>query len=173
MDWTKTFLDVIDLRSFSSLWYWLVVAAVWSQASHWVLGVPYDVIQRARRQGGEAMADLEALTRVNVNRMRNIVAEAGYWLVGFAFFLHSGLLILAIVYGIEFALAVEMFLIPLTFVGVTSLFTGNRILTEAPEGEALVRVLIRHRFWTQVIGMIAIFVTACVGMYQLLYVPDF
>ncbi|MEM9756043.1 MAG: component of SufBCD complex, partial [Pseudomonadota bacterium] len=32
--------DVIDLRSFSNLWYWIVLAVFWSSASHWGLGVP-------------------------------------------------------------------------------------------------------------------------------------
>ncbi len=45
--------------SFSNLWYWIALAVMWSSTSHWVLGVPYDMIQRARREGGQAEADLE------------------------------------------------------------------------------------------------------------------
>ena len=76
MDWTKTLLDVIDARSFSNLWFWTVLAVVWSSASHWVLGVPYDVLLRARRQGGQALIDLEDIVRVNVNR---ILYTANYY----------------------------------------------------------------------------------------------
>ncbi|MDO7630423.1 MAG: component of SufBCD complex, partial [Loktanella sp.] len=57
MDWNKAILQVIDLRSFSSLWYWLFIAIAWSTVSHWVLGVPYDMVQRAKRQGGQAEID--------------------------------------------------------------------------------------------------------------------
>ena len=44
------------------------------------------------------------------------------------------------------------------------------IEAEAPHGEALFRALARHRFRTQLIGMISIFVTATYGMYQNLLV---
>ena len=64
MDLTDTILDVIDPRSFSSLWYWIVLAVAWSSASHWVLGVPFDVVTRARRHGGQAALDLDDLAGV-------------------------------------------------------------------------------------------------------------
>jgi hypothetical protein len=44
--------EVIDMRSFSNLWYWIALAVLWSSTSHWVLGVPFDMIQRARRRAG-------------------------------------------------------------------------------------------------------------------------
>ena len=43
---------------------WIVLAVAWSSASHWVLGVPFDMVMRARRQGGQAAADLEDLARI-------------------------------------------------------------------------------------------------------------
>ena len=104
MDWFQLITEVIDLRSFSNLWYWIGLAVVWSTVSHWVLGVPYDIVLRARRRGGQAMEDLEDLARINVNRILQLV---------------------------------------------------------------------RHRFWTQLIGMVAIFVTAMWGMYKNLYVGPF
>ena len=52
MDFTQTLLDVIDFRSFSNLWFWIVLAVAWSTASHWVLGIPFDMVMRARRHGG-------------------------------------------------------------------------------------------------------------------------
>ena len=69
MDWLQIIFEVIDMRSFSNLWYWIALAVVWSTTSHWVLGVPYDMILRARRKGGQAMTDLEDIVRVNVNRL--------------------------------------------------------------------------------------------------------
>ena len=69
LDWYKIVFELIDLRSFSNLWYWIMLGVVWSMASHWVLGVPFDMIQRARRDGGQAEQDLEALVRINTQRM--------------------------------------------------------------------------------------------------------
>ena len=166
MDWTGTILDVIDFRSFTSLWYWIVLAVVWSSASHWVLGVPFDMITRARRHGGEAMQDLEELVRINVSRILTIMAVSGTALIAFSAFLHSTLLILAIWYGVEFAQAVSLLAVPLSFVGALSVQASREIAATAPQGEALLRRLMRHRFWTQLIGMVAIFVSAMFGMYQ-------
>ena len=66
-------LDVIDLRSFSNLWYWIALATLWSSVSHWVLGVPHDMIQRARREGGQAQSDVEDLVRININRLLHLI----------------------------------------------------------------------------------------------------
>lgn len=166
MDWTQTLIDVIDFRSFSSLWYWIMLAVVWSSTSHWVLGVPFDLIVRARRDGGQAQADLEALTRINVGRILHIVGVSGPWLAGFAAFVHSTLLVLAVWYRIEFAQAVLFVALPMTLVGALSVATARAIAEAPPTGADLARRLIRHRFWTQLVGMLAIFATAMYGMYH-------
>jgi len=40
--WYETIFELIDMRSFSNLWYWIVLSVLWSTMSHWVLGVPFD-----------------------------------------------------------------------------------------------------------------------------------
>ncbi|MCU0909379.1 MAG: component of SufBCD complex, partial [Rhodobacteraceae bacterium] len=32
MDWYLTVFEVIDMRSFSNLWYWIGLAVLWSSA---------------------------------------------------------------------------------------------------------------------------------------------
>ena len=56
MDLHLRIFEVIDMRSFSNLWYWIMLAVIWSSTSHWVLGVPHDMFIRARRQGGQNVA---------------------------------------------------------------------------------------------------------------------
>jgi hypothetical protein len=65
----ETIFELIDMRSFSNLWFWIALAVVWSTASHWVLGVPYDMVLRARRVDGLAEVDLEDMVRININRI--------------------------------------------------------------------------------------------------------
>ncbi len=166
MSWTQTLFDVIDLRSFSSLWYWIVVAVTWSSASHWVLGVPFDMVARARRHGGQAAADLDDMTRINVRRLLDIARVSGPWLMGAVAFALSGLLVLAVWYRVEFAQAVLFLAVPLTVVGALSLSAARGIEDAEPSGDELVRRLVRHRFWTQLVGVVAIFVTAMFGMYH-------
>ncbi|MEM8631732.1 MAG: component of SufBCD complex [Pseudomonadota bacterium] len=166
MNLEQAVFELIDMRSFSNLWYWIALAVVWSSASHWVLGVPFDMVQRARRYGGEAETDLEDMVRINCNRFSYIFRVAGLWLVAFVCFVLTGLAYLGFIFGVEFAQAVFLIGFPLAIVGLMSLGTVNRIQNEALAGEALRHRMIRHRIYVQMLGVISIFITALWGMYQ-------
>jgi hypothetical protein len=166
VDFTQTLFDVIDFRSFSNLWFWIVLAVAWSTASHWVLGIPFDMVLRARRHGGQALTDLEDLVRINVNRLLYVARMSGLWLAGFSAFLLTALVTMALWYGVELAQALALLAVPMTLVSLLSLSTARRIEERAPQGEDLCKVLHRHRLWTQAIGMVSIFVTGMYGMYH-------
>jgi hypothetical protein len=166
LEWYKTILEVIDMRSFSNLWYWIGLAVLWSTTSHWVLGVPWDMITRARRQGGQAVADVEVMARINVTRLLHIAGTAGMWLAGFVAFVLTTLALLGFWYGTELAQAVFCMAFPMTFVGLISLRTARLIAAGENEGDALYRRLLRHRMATQGLGMVSIFATALWGMYM-------
>ena len=166
VDWYDNVLETIDLRSFSNMWYWIALAVTWSKASYWVLGVPFDMVGRARRQGGQAADDLDDLARINANRIVLTVDEAGLWLAGFGSMLLSALLWAGFRYGIELAQAVFLLVFPLALVGWMSLRASRQIRAQAISGPELWHKLTRHRFWVQVIGLVSIFVTALWGMFQ-------
>jgi hypothetical protein len=170
LDWTRTLFDLINFRSFSSIWYWIVLAGMWSSASHRVLGVPFDLVMRARRQGGAAMADLEDLVRIHVDRLLHLARSSGLLLAAVAAFGLTVLVILGFWYGAEMAQAVALLLLPLAVVGGLSLRAAQRVERETPQGEDLIRVLLRQRFLVQAVGMGAILVTALFGMYRNLQV---
>ncbi|MDJ0630355.1 MAG: component of SufBCD complex [Rhodobacter sp.] len=166
MNWYDTVFELIDMRSFSNLWYWIALAVVWSTMSHWVLGVPYDMVQRARRVGGQTQADLEDLVRINVNRLLFIGRVSGLWILAITCAVLTGLLMLGFWYWVEFAQALFLLLFPLAIVGLVSLATARRIEAGEGAGDALYRRLRWHRLYVQMIGLVAIFVTAMWGMYQ-------
>ena len=166
MDWYSAVFELIDMRSFSNLWYWIALAVVWSSTSHWVLGVPYDMIQRAARHGGEAETDLEDMVRINCNRLIYIAGVSGLWLLGLVSGLLTSLAILGFWYGVEFAQAVFLLAAPMTLVGALSLNAAAQIRARGLRGEALRKRMHRHRVHTQIVGMVAIFITALWGMYQ-------
>lgn len=166
MDLFDTIFEVIDMRSFSNLWYWIALAVLWSSTSHWVLGVPHDMIHRARREGGQAQTDLEDLARINVARILSVVDQGALVIVGLATFWLTALGLMAFWYDVEFAQAVFLLMFPMVFVGWLSVRACRRIEAGENRGEALHRRLIHHRRWTQVIGMLAIFVTAMYGTWQ-------
>lgn len=173
MDWYTNISELIDLRSFSNLWFWIALAVLWSTASHWVLGVPYDMVVRARRVGGQAEIDLEDMVRINTNRLLYIAGVSGLLLLGLGCFVLTTLAVLGFWYKVEFAQAVFLLAFPMAIVGLMNVSTARLIQEKQMAGEILRRRLGRHRTWTQVIGMIAIFVTALWGMYQNLAVGPF
>ncbi len=174
MDWYESVFEVIDLRSFSNLWYWIGLAVLWSSVSHWVLGIPHDAILRARRgTPPTAMDDLHDLTRVNVNRILYIVDVSGAWLALFGSAGVTALAITAFGYGIEFAQAVFFMAAPMMVLGALSARTARRIRSAELQDEALIKQLIRHRFITQLIGVVSIFITAMYGMWVNLYTGPF
>ncbi|WP_095589700.1 component of SufBCD complex [Actibacterium ureilyticum] len=166
MDWYDTVFELIDMRSFSNLWYWIALAVVWSSASHWVLGVPFDMVQRAKRQGGQAEIDLMDLTRVNVNRILYINSISGLWILGVVCCLLTVLFGVGFFYGVEFCQAVFLLAFPMSMVGLLSVRTAHILRHRAPDLSGMTRIMNRHRFITQVIGMLAIFSTAVWGMWQ-------
>lgn len=130
LDLYQTLFEVIDMRSFSNLWFWIAVAVIWSSASHWVIGVPYDMVLRARRQGEQALVDLEDMVRINVNRILMIAQVSGLWILGFTCFFMTTLVMLATFYRFEFAQAVLLLAFPLTIVAVLSVSTAQQIHEE-------------------------------------------
>ncbi|EAR52266.1 hypothetical protein OG2516_02479 [Oceanicola granulosus HTCC2516] len=166
MSWTQTIFEVIDMRSFSNLWFWIALAVVWSTASHWILGVPFDMLTRAKRHGGQAQADLESVVYIMASRILYITEVSGMLLLGFLSFALTALAVLGFVYDVEFAQALFLIGLPMSGVGALSMHTARGIVTEQLRGEALHRRLIRHRQIVQAIGVLAIFVTAMWGMWQ-------
>ena len=155
------------------MWYWIALALVWSQAAHYGLGVPYDLVQRARRLGGQAEVDLEDMVRVNCTRALNIGSISGLWITAIVFFALTGLALLGFVYRIEFAQAVFLILCPLALVGAMSLSMARLIVDRQLTGQDLHRRLTRHRYYIQLVGIVSIFITATWGMYQNLTLGGF
>ncbi|MEP2642767.1 component of SufBCD complex [Roseobacter sp.] len=166
MSFYQNVFELIDLRSFSNLWFWIALAVLWSTASHWVLGVPYDMVVRARRYGGQSTQDLEDIARININRLLFIGQVSGLWLLGLGCFLLTSLAVLGVFYGVELAQALFLLGLPMSIVWLLSLSTARLIYLESATGEALCSRLTRHRLYVQIIGVISIFVTALWGMYQ-------
>lgn len=167
MDLALTISELIDTRSFSSLWYWITLAVFWSMLSHFVVGVPYDMIQRAQRTDDpQARIDLERLSQITARRLSQVGATAGVVVAAVAGFLLSAVFLLGFIYGIELCQAIFLLAFPFCIVTVLSVRTAREILEKEPTGTDLTNGLKRHRLFTQLIGVISIFITAFVGIWQ-------
>lgn len=165
LDWYDTIFELIDLRSFSNLWYWVGLSIFWSTVGHWVIGVPHDMIRRAAHDD-HTLHDVEVLASIYVRRLLYITRTGGVWIVAFLSFALSGLALMAIAYSVEFAQALLCLVVPASLVFAMTLRTALRIEGGEGQGPALLRRLSRHRISVQVVGMVSIFLTAVFGMYQ-------
>lgn len=167
MDWYLRVFELIDMRSFSNLWFWIMLAVIWSRTSHWVLGVPFDLVTRAARRGGErAAADLEILVQISCRRLLYIADVLGIWLMGLASFALASLATIGFGYGYEFGQALFLLLAPLSLVIVLNIRLARRVANEATTGPLLWRRIRRLRLAVQAIGLLSIFFTAFWGMWH-------
>ncbi|MEL6409253.1 MAG: component of SufBCD complex [Pseudomonadota bacterium] len=167
MDLVQSIFELIDMRSFSNLWFWIMLAVLWSTTSHWVIGVPWDMVVRARKNDDQQnLEDLHDIVRINCNRILLISKEVGLLLTGFMGFVLTTLGMLAFGSGNEFCQALFLLAFPMSLVALLSLQTARAIRDKELYAEALYRRMNQHRIITQGIGMVSIFVTAIWGMLQ-------
>lgn len=161
-------LRLIDMRSFSSVWFWIVVALFWSAVTQTILGASYDVIIRARKRGAQALTDLEALVDIHVRRSLTLMRRVGHWIVGFVAGSLALLFMLAFVYRLELAQAIFLLMLPLTIIRLMNLRLAFRVERENLHGDRLIRALLRHRLMIQFLGVVTIFATAVWGMLRVM-----
>lgn len=151
------------MRSFSNLWFWIALAVMWSTASHWVLGVPYDLVNRARMGQEDALADVQILAGVYGRRMTYIADTSGLWMTGFGAFALTALAVAGFLYGVEFCKAIFLLGFPMSLVGLISVHTARGI--PGLEGATLLKRLRWHRIKVQAVGVVSIFCTSMYGMW--------
>lgn len=158
---------IIDLRSFSNLWFWIMLAVIWSRASHRVMGVPWDLVMRARRRADpEMVSDVMDLAAIHARRLLYITRTGGAWL-SFALALAIALvLVLGFGYHIDFMQALACLMLPLVLVAAMSRHAAGRICAGTLTAADLFALLSRQRIYIQMIGMVAIFLTTMWGMYR-------
>lgn len=140
-------------------------------ACYWVAGVPLDMIHRARRQGGEAMQDLETLVAVNVQRLKMFSQSDRMASVGFAAFILTAITVCAFFYELEVAKGLFFLVVPISVAMVVNLYATMRLDGDPPKGRDLIKYLQRLRLLVQVIAMLAIFVTIIYGIFFSLNQP--
>ena len=164
---TDSIWDLIDLGSFSSLWFWLFLGVFWARVMQAPMGVPIDLVRRAQGGDGEACSDLEALTGVRLNHETALARSLGIWrAAGWAFAL-SLLAGLAFVYGVELAQAGFAILAPFALVTALTTQAAGRMAV-VPDMAALIREHTVLRRKVQGIGIAAVFLTTILGMLHLI-----
>lgn len=178
-------LGLLDSRSFTTIWFWLMLATVWSMAGRNVLGVPIDVIRSAAKPEGpgdrpEALALLDWLSLM-LPRWR-VASQEGSWLTGIAAFALTVLAMLGFGYGLEMAQALFLLTAPLGIVALMNLRLARVlrvILSQAQAGQSAPnraaadasRRMRRHRIAVTAISVLVVGVTAFWGTLWMLARP--
>lgn len=136
------FWQLLDLRSFPSLWYWLFMAVTWIVVIGRPLGVPYDMVEDARYDM-QVQADTVTMARINARRFVRMMDARVMPL--FVFTLLGGVGVLAFGYGVGFAQAVSFIAWPLVWVFVLAVRAAGRVDRTA-DPQAILRVLRWHRY---------------------------
>ncbi|SFS10678.1 hypothetical protein [Yoonia litorea] len=164
MDLTEAIARFIALDTFDNVWFWAAVIVSWSVACQWLIGVPFDMLLRARRGSAQEMADLEALVDINVRRIMWFQRVAGAGFAGLTAFFLAGTALLAFGYRFEFAIGVFVLAGPLVAIAAMNLQLAMSLHQTPLRGQELVARLYRVRLWTQVAAAASLFMISVFGM---------
>ena len=158
--------DMIDMTSFWSIWFWIVLVIAWSMTAHWTLGVPYDAIVNAERKGGIFAEQAENLAYINAQRIVYYFDKAGVYLIAFICFFIAGIGTAGYYFSVEFFQAMFVLLVPLMLPNVFAVRLAFVLKNQQPTGKDLLKLLFRRRLWNQVIGLFAIILACSAGIYR-------
>ena len=156
--------DILSSRSFLSIWYWIFLAVCWAQLTHFTLGIGFHDVRHADRVRGQAMADLETMVAINLRNTMPMLKNYGAVLVGVMTFMLSVFLTIGLAFNFELMQAIGLFWFFLCILGIVSWKFMLRLEAEQPKGSDLVKAIQRHKLVKQIIGVLALFLTAFYGL---------
>lgn len=184
-------MQFLDLRSFSSVWYWLMLTWLWTRTGRSVLGVPVEVVQRAHKAAEpagsgddgpgplhadhQAEPDLLLLDWLLLTLPRwHLPSGDGAVLLGVAAFLLTSLGGLGFFYAQELAQAVFVLVAPFGVLMLMRIRLAHRLaplLAQAQAGtlpparaaKDAGRLMMRHRLQVLVLSTLSVAVAAVWG----------
>lgn len=164
LDLKEILIRIISFQTFSSIWYWLAICVIWVMVCYRTIGVPLDMIHRARRHGGQAAADLEAAIAINLRRLNMFSQLERVVYVSVAAFVVSAIVVSAVYYDLEFAKGLIIIVFSLLISFSVNIYGAMRLATQPRHGSSLVTYLLNIRLLLQFIGATTVFVTFVFGM---------
>ncbi|WP_265500507.1 hypothetical protein [Paracoccus beibuensis] len=172
-------VGLLDSRSFMTIWYWLTLIGMWSATGRSVLGVPSEVLARAR--AAQAKGDPEGAAVIMLLDWLSLVLprwqlgpREGAVFLGVTSFLLTSLAILGFVFWLELAQAVVLLLVPFWLLFWMRARLARRLmpviraahdgrLTLAEAGAEATRRMSWHRVMTTILSIAAVAVTVLWG----------
>jgi hypothetical protein len=145
--------------SFMSIWYWVLHGVVWTLACYRTLGVPQDMLVRARRRP-EIAARVDTLARLASARAVGIYRTVGVPLAAAGGFVLAMLFAIGFGEGVELAQAGFLLMFPLAVIVYSKLRLALAVRERKIDGAALVLALARRRMWHQFVAVFAVLAAA-------------
>ena len=159
----------MNFSSFWTIWFWIAHVVAWSMASHFTMGVPFDMIVQANREkdeGGPWAQATDMLARAQVFRITFFSDRYGTYLTALAAFILSTLVTLGFVFESELARAILSIMGPLTLIYALSIRQAEKARARDLSGVALRRLVTRQRFINQAIGVLAVFCAVALAVWE-------
>lgn len=131
-------------------------AVVWILCTHRTLGVPYDMLLRARRLP-EVALKVEKIAYLYSERVEGLYHALGTVAALLTGFLLAGLFAIGFLSGVELAQAAFLILFPLAVLSYSTISTALKIVQRGFQGDMLVQILARRHFWHQMVAVCALF----------------
>lgn len=181
-------ISFLNSRSFGTIWFWLALLGMWSAAGRNVLGVPVEVLTRARRAqaadepGHAAVITLLDWLSLTLPRW-HLEAREGALFLAVTAFLMTSLAIMGFGYGLEMAQALTLLLLPFAVLFWLRVGLARRLALllrdepgdprPVPEiGSEAVRLMVRHRRIFTALSIFAVSATALWGALWALMHPN-
>lgn len=155
--------QTLAAASFQSPWYWVLHVVVWTLACYRTLGVPHDMLLRARR-APEVADRVDLLAHLTVARVTGIHDSMGALIAGGTGFVLATLVSLGFLAGLEPAQAAVALVLPLAIISYSKLRLALAIKRQGIHGPDLVLVLARRRVWHQIIAVVAMLGAAALAL---------
>ncbi len=149
--------------SFQSIWYWVLHVVIWTLACYRTLGVPHDMLLRARRlpEIADRVDTLAALTSLRIGGIHDTLGVPIAAGLGFVL---AGLFALGFWTGIEAAQAGFALMLPLVIINYSKLRLALAVRRQEMAGPKLVLALARRRVWHQLIAILGMLGAAAVAL---------
>jgi len=162
----------LDASTLLSPWYWVFTAAFWAAATYFSHGVPYDLMRRATRNGGDEAELCDRLARLMLAQIDERMAAFGPVAAAAPRFAPAPLPVPAFAGRAEWALGLLRIVGPFAVTAAFSLVEARRIHAALDEiaPERLLDLLWRRRWANQFAAAMA--VALAVSVMTLLHRDD-
>ncbi|WP_378945931.1 hypothetical protein [Paracoccus sp. R86501] len=179
MPQVNSLIGFLDSRSFMTIWYWLALVGLWSATGRTIMGIPSDVVARARAALAAGQGDdpavlglLDWLSLV-LPRWRLGPTEGAVFL-GLTSFGLTSLAMLGFAFWLELAQAMFLLLMPFWVLFWMRVRLARNLvplvgdaqlgrITPDQAAQKAARMMIWHRRWVTVLSMVSVLATVLWG----------